>query len=161
MKIIICVSVFFLSTSVGLLYKQRLKNELNILLYLQNFEKFLSNNISLFKVNIVEIIDNYKNMQKEKTAKFSNLFVKNASVYAINEEILNKYILDKNKSKTIFNFLQLLGKSEYEFEIEKNKNFEKYIVAAVEESQKKLNNNGNMYFKLSMALGALLCILIW
>lgn len=161
MKLLICLVVFLLSSSAGLMYKQKLKNELDLLLYIQNFEKFLSGNISLFKIDVVEIIESYKNTQKEKTAKFSNLFVKNASVYAINEEILNKYISDKNKSKTIFNFLQSLGKSEYEFEIEKNKNFEKYMATAIEESQKKFTNSGNLYFKLSMALGAVLCILIW
>lgn len=161
MKILLCIVLYGTVASFGLIYKRKLKNEYDLLAYLLDFEKYLSSNIVLFKNNIVEIIDKYKIMQKEKSAKYNELFIKNNSKVEFDKKILDKYISNTSTKEIIENYLSSIGKSDYEFENEKNKKFEEYIHAATENALKKVNEKGSLYLKLSLAAGAVLCILVW
>lgn len=161
MKIFFCLVLFGACASCGLLYKRRLKNECELYEYLLDFERYFSSNLTLFKNNVVEIINNYKNIYKNKNRKFDDFFVKNGSIFEFNEKILQKYISNKNNVSIISVYLSGLGKNEYDYEKEKSEKFKEFVLSASESSAKCLNEKGSLYVKLSLAIGAVLCILIW
>lgn len=161
MKIIICILVFSASGLAGYLYKRRLRQETEFINYLFEFENFYNSNMTLFKNNVVEILNNFMKMKKEKFEKFNQIFVLKNGIFETNENEIKKYISNEASVSVIKNYLVGLGKNEYEFEKEKNKNFDNYIKIELEKSKKNLEQKGGLYFKLSLALGAVLCIIIW
>ncbi len=161
MKILICVVVFGGCGLFGYLYKRRLKQECDLVEFLLEFEKYYNSNMTLFKNNVVEIINNFFNLKKDSKAKFNQIIICNNSIFEANESELKKYITNESMRSVIKNYLNGLGKNDYEFEKEKNKNFEDYILTELSNSKKNLEQKGNLYFKLSLALGAVLCIIIW
>lgn len=146
---------------VGYLYKRKLKNEYELLCFIQNFANYYNSNMTLFKCDIVEIINKYKIMQNNKNAKFCNLFLKNSNIYNINQEFLNDYLSNKKDIELIYKYLSECGKNEYEFEKEKNRGFELFIKEATEISYNCYKEKGGLIFKLLLSIGAVIGILIW
>lgn len=146
---------------VGYLYKRKLKNEYELLCFIQNFANYYNSNMTLFKCDIVEIINKYKIMQNNKNAKFCNLFLKNSNIYNINQEFLNDYLSNKKDIELIYKYLSECGKNEYEFEKEKNRGFELFIKEAIEISYNCYKEKGGLIFKLLLSIGAVIGILIW
>lgn len=146
---------------VGYLYKRKLKNEYELLCFIQNFANYYNSNMTLFKCDIVEIINKYKIMQNNKNAKFCNLFLKNSNIYNINQEFLNDYLSNKKDIELIYKYLSECGKNEYEFEKEKNRGFELFIKEAIEISYNCYKEKGGLIFKLLLSIGTVIGILIW
>ena len=117
--------------------------------------------MTLFKNNILEIVENFKNSLKGKDVKFSQIFSCKSNMTTIDEVALKKFISDEASYSVILNFLKTIGKNDYEFEKEKNKNFENYLKSACFNAGEKCEKKGNLYFKLSLALGAVICIIVW
>lgn len=118
-------------------------------------------NIILFKNNVVEIIDNYIIMQNNKNAKFNKLFLKNNNLYSYNEEFLYSILLDKSEANIIFQYLQQIGKNEYEFERKKNESISEILKIKINESFENINKKGDLYLKILLSIGAIISILIW
>ena len=117
--------------------------------------------MTLFKCDIIEIIDKFIIMQNNKNAKYINLFSKNNNLYAINKDFISKQIINKESVETIYKYLALCGKSEYDFEKEKNENFKAYINNSIIGSEKLYREKGGLVFKLLLAIGSVIGILIW
>ena len=161
MKIVLIVSVIITSGLIGIKIKNKYKDEYLFFKFLKEFHQYIVSNITLFKNNIVEIIDNYIIMHKNKNAKYMNLFLKNSNIYVFNEEIFKKYIKNEEDSFVILEYLNNLGKGEYLFEKEKINNFSVYLDKKIEDSSFELKNKGELYFKLLLAIGAIVAIIIW
>ena len=149
------------SGMVGYLYKKRLKTSLELMVYIDDFIKFLNSNITLFKNNIVEIINNYKIMQKNKNANYDKIFEKSGEIYTINQDFINKIIINKDTSAIIFNYLNSIGNNEYEYEKEKLESFEKYLSNEICRANETYEKKGGLFFKLSLAIGCVISIIIW
>lgn len=161
MKILLCIIIFVICSGAGYIYKLRLKIKQQFLEYLLEFENYLSCNMTLFKNDVIEIINKFLESKKDKCEKFNLVFVQSNGVYLFDKKILLKYLKDENQVAMIDRFLKELGKNEYEFEKEKNKNFEDYIKTEIVDAKNVCDKQGSLYFKLSLALGAVLCIIIW
>lgn len=161
MKILFVIIIIVIFGIIGILYKRKLEDEYRFLKYIQDFNNYFSSNVFLFKNNIVEIIDNYIIMQKNKNANFCNLFLKNGNIYEFNEKILKLYILSDDAREVIKLYLENLGKNEYSFEKEKLNEFNVILKQKIEESYNNLKSKGDLYFKLLLAVGAVIGILLW
>ena len=161
MKIIFVVFIMLLSFIIGYLYRNKIQNELNFLLYLKKFSDYLKSGINLFKNNIVEIIDEFIILENQKNAKFNKIFLKNMQIYNFCLENIENFIYDKQISFTIYNFLKTLGTNEYEYEGEKINSFILFIGSKILEYEKKLKEKGELFFKVALSIGAVISILVW
>ena len=161
MKVVLVLIVIVAFGVVGYLYKQKLKNELNFFKFINEFIEYFKSNMTFFKCDIIEIIDKFIIMQNNKNAKYINLFLKNKNLYIINKDFILKQITNKETVETIYKYLTLCGKSEYDFEKEKNENFKVYINNLIIGSEKIYREKGGLIFKLLLAIGSVIGILIW
>ena len=161
MKIILIIIILLCFSYIGYKYKNKLFSEVEFLRYLYNFHQYYSSNINLFKNNVVEIIDNFIIMQKNKNAIYNKIFLKNGNIYSFDKDFIKIYIKEECNQDIILSFLNNLGKSEYEFEQKQILTIEKFLKFKIDESLNIYNNKGNLYFKLLLAMGAVVAIIIW
>lgn len=161
MKIILISVIIVFSGLIGSSLKTKIKNELEILKIIKSYINYLDANISLFKTNIVEINYNYKIMQKNKTANKLNIYSKNNNKVIFELDILEKYIYKKDLFLTIKNYLITLGQNEYVYEKEKLSILNDFLSKCVEEDELEFKTKGSLWFKLSLAIGAVIGIILW
>lgn len=161
MKIILCVFIIVVFGLTGKRYKDNLIKEYELLKYIQDFIRYYNSNIVLFKDDYVKIINNYIIMQNNKNAKNNQIFIKNNYLYVINENFINKNILNKEIKSILLQYLKTIASSEYEYEKEKNYNFDLYLNKTIFDIQNKIKTDGNLAFKLSLSIGCVLAIIIW
>lgn len=161
MKIFLCLIILCASAIYGYNLKRKLKRELNFLEYLKEYANFCLSNISLFKNNLSNIIDNFIIMQKNKNAKYNQLFIKNGDYFKISEDFLSKLILNKNDYGIIYTFLQTVGTNEYDFERQRIENFISYLDVLIAKEKELLKTKADLKFKLVLAIGMVICIVIW
>lgn len=161
MKIILVMGVICVFGAVGYLYKSKLEHEYKFLKFISDFVSYYYSNIVLVKNNTVEIINNYIITHENKNANYCKMFSKNKYMYEINPKILNYYISQGDNVSVIENYFFQIGKSEYDYEKEKSKNFLGFLKDKIEESYSNFKNKGNLYFKILISIGAILAILIW
>lgn len=159
MKIVLFALLFSVCGALGYGYKYKLNQKSNLLNFLYEFCKFYDSNMTLFKNNIVEIIDKFK--REENFKNFHQFFVSESGIYRFDKAFLQKFLSEGSELMIIDNYFSGLGKNDYEYEKEKNKNFEAYIKSALEKARKVAEQKGGLCFKLSLALGAVLCIVLW
>ena len=146
---------------IGYLFKNKLKEEYLFLKYLEEFNEFYYSNLVLYKNNSVKIINNYIIMHKNKNANYVKLFLKNNNIISYNEEILKFYIFDNHVIEIIKRYLNDIGKNEYNYESEKCKNFSSFLKTAIDKSEENYKNRGGLTFKILLAIGAVVAIIIW
>ena len=161
MKILIVVCVMLICFFIGIGYKKKYQEKYNFLIYLKNFATFLKSNLNLFKVNLVEIIDNFTKLQVDKNIKFNDIFIKNNEVYEFSKENLDLVKLNIEDSNIIFTFLSSIGKNEYFFEEEKINNFITFLDKKTEEYSSFVRTKGDLTLKLAIAIGCVISIIIW
>lgn len=145
----------------GYFYKYKLKVENAFLEFLKEFNDFLISNISLFKNNVTSIIDNFIIMQKNKNAKFCEIFEKNNNIYTFNEKIVSKYVKNAADMEFIKVFLNKLGSNDYEFEKQKIEKFGLFLEGKIKAKKEEIKVKADLNFKLLLAIGAVICIIIW
>ncbi len=161
MKIIAVVVIMLVGGYIALCYKNKLKQEYLLLNYIKGFFEFYVANIELFKENVDYIINNYIIMQKNKIANYNNLFLKNSNIYQINEEFINKTINNSNLKFAIINQLKQIGKNDFKYEKEKSKAMINFLSKEVDTAYENYNKKGGLYFKIIIAIAAVVSILIW
>ena len=155
------ISIIIAFGIVGILVKKKYERENEFYKFLKNFHQYYISNVSLFKNNVVEIIDNYIIMHKNKSANYIKIFAKSNNIYQFNHEIIERNIIKKEDAVIVLNYLNNIGKGEYVFEKEKIYEFSKYLDVKIDESLIDLKNKGELYFKLLLAIGAVIAIILW
>lgn len=161
MKIFIVMIIMTAFGGAGYYYKMVIKSKLQFYLYLKNFSLFLRTNISLFKNNVVQIIDEFILTSKEKNAKYLQIFRKNGEIYSFDRNFVLKYSDTNEDGETILHFLSEMGKQEYDFERTKIDEFLCFLDAKIETIKTNLTASGNLAFKLMLSVGAVISIIIW
>ena len=77
------------------------------------------------------------------------------------EEILKNNLNNESVFYQTKNYLDSIGKNEYDYEKEKNKNFKEYIKQQIAIFEDEITKKGNLGFKIMLAIGAVVVILIW
>lgn len=161
MKIILSTLVICLCGSVGIVIKNKIKDKIGFYNFIKSYVVFCYQNISIFKNDLIKITDNFIISKNTKNAKFCKIFAKTNQVYKINAEILKEIMCNDIEVGVIYSYLSSIGKSDY---IEMNRSYDailNFICDKTKEAEDKLKVNGELYFKISLAIGAVLAILIW
>lgn len=161
MKILVEIIIVAGFGIVGYLYRQNFKNRLSILKTLLDFVENYDSKLTLFKSNMHEIINDYVIMQKNKNANNFNLFQNINNIYYFNKKYFEKQIQSLDAVSIVSRYFDEMGKGEYEFEKEKNKNFKEYLKLSISKAEGDLNKKGNLGFKLFLLIGATVGILVW
>ena len=74
---------------------------------------------------------------------------------------IQKDIFELELKTLIQNYFDQIGKSEYEFEFDKIKNFISVIEDKIKIAEENKKQKGDLYFKLSLAVGVVIGVLIW
>ena len=156
MKIFICLIIFLLAIVFACKYKNHYDYKLVIVQEILAYIEFYDNNISLFKENLIEINNRYIIMQKNKNAK-QYYFIEN---YLIKHN-KNIEIFNENDNRIVNDYLSGIGKNEYEFEKEKNKNILNFLNKLQEKIKEEVKTKGELGAKIIVAIGAVLAILVW
>ena len=161
MKIFIMISILLVCSLIGYQVKNKYVLQKEFLNYIKSFVEYYELNVSIFKNNIVEIINNYLIMQNNKNAKFDKLFEKNNNLQQFNKKLCKTYICDSDIIFAINSYFNNIGKSDLKNESEKNKNFLNLLNFWTAESDKEIKDKGELYFKLWLTLGVVVCIVLW
>lgn len=161
MKIVLCLFILVVCAGIGYALKWKVKKEQEFLEYLKDFANYLLANISLFKNNVVAIIDNYNITQKNKNAKFNEIFQKTSNFYQIENKNIAKHVSNESNQKIISEFLKNVGNNEYDYEKRKIEDFLKFLDEKLLILKNEKIKKSDLNFKLFLAVGAIICIIIW
>jgi len=161
MRVYVYFFIIIIFGLIGYEIKRKYIEQKNILLFFKSLIEYLKLNITLYKSNVDEIINNYKIMQNNKNAKYINLFLKNDNLKANIVKNINNYFDDKDIKVLIEIYFFNLGKEDI---VGENKKAE-VILKSIDESLKRINKEiktkGDLYFKLMLALGVVMVVLLW
>lgn len=161
MKLVIIVCIIILSGVVGYWIKLKYKNQKDFLVFIKNFLEFALIGVDIYKNNLQEIINNYKFQQKNKNAKYVKFFQKTANLQPFNVNFVDEYIFDGVYLVEIKNFFNCFGKMDKESESEKIKKQITSLESMIRISEKLEKEKGDLYFKISLAIGVILGVIIW
>lgn len=161
MKILAVVLIIILFGCIGYFYRNKLINKHLFLKYISSFYEYYLSNVILFQNSLVEIIDNYIIMHKNKNANYNKLFLKNNNIYVYNREFLESEINNKEETNIIYTYLSGLGKNNFELEKDKIISVKNYLDEKVKKVETEIKTKGELYFKIMLSIGAIISILIW
>lgn len=146
---------------IGFIVKNRFVMQVKFLMWYKTFLENLLLNISIYKNNLTQIINNYLIMQNNKNAKFVNFFQKKDNLQAFNTKILDDYVLPEEWRMQISAFVNELGKADVLIECEKIKGNINFISQCIQDSEKDVKEKGDLYFKIWLAIGIILGVILW
>lgn len=161
MKYIILFLILIICGLVGLSVKNKYKRQKEMLEFLSMFLDYLYLNISLYKNNINEIINNYKIQQKNKNAKFVKLFQNFNIFQPVNEDFLKLHIYNEECFAAIKLFFDTLGTGTKEDECEKIKQLNLGLKSYILKTNDDIKNKGDLSFKIILAIGVMIDIVLW
>lgn len=146
---------------IGYSYKQRFVKEGELLLLIKDYLNYLKTNIVIFKNNIIDINNQYIIMHKNKNANNTKIYLKNNNYIIFNIEKIKNIITNNDVQDVVVNYLEMLGRCEYELERERLNLFLNYIDDELKNNKNNQKEKGNLYFKISLSIGMVLSILVW
>ena len=161
MRLYIFFLIIFLFGLIGFEIKKRYIEQKNTLIFLKSFIEYLKINISLYKSNIQEIINNYIIMQNNKNAKYTNLFLKNNNLNAINIKNIKSNIYNKDLKIILETYFLNLGKENIDGEMKKTESILKVLDDMILKTNEEIKLKGDLYFKILLSIGLVLVIILW
>ena len=161
MRVYVYFFIIIIFGLIGYEIKRKYIEQKNILLFFKSFIEYLKLNITIYKSNVDEIINNYKIMQNNKNAKYVNLFLKNDNLNANIVKNANNCFNDKDIKILIETYFFNLGKEDIVGENKKAEVILKSINDSLAKINKEIKTKGDLYFKLMLALGVVMVVLLW
>lgn len=161
MRVYVYFFIIIIFGLIGYEIKRKYIEQKNILLFFKSLIEYLKLNITLYKSNVDEIINNYKIMQNNKNAKYVNLFLKNNNFNANIIKNSNNCFNDKDTKNLIETYFFNLGKEDIVGENKKAEVILKSINDSLAKINKEIKTKGDLYFKLMLALGVVMVVFLW
>lgn len=161
MKKIIYILIIFFSGVIGFEIKRKYVEQRNLLVFLKSLFEYMLLNISFYRNNTHEIINNYLIMQKNKNAKYAKLFKKNDNFIVFNKEYFKNYNYKKELNEPIISYFNNLGIANIDLECANLKKMISYTDDNILKLNEEIKVKGDLYFKISLALGIVLVIMLW
>lgn len=156
MKIIICILILICSMFISYFYKKHFESRLEMVNSLIDYIEYYDSSISLFKENLNEINNKYIIMQNNKNANKIQFSSKNNILLIEYVKIFN------NSDNQIINrYLTNMGNNEYDFEKEKNKSMLDFLSRLKQKVSEETKQKGDLGSKIIVAIGAIIAIIIW
>lgn len=159
---ILFVCVCYVGYSLKTMYRKKYRFYVNF----GNFNQLLLDEITNYKTPIVKVVENYVFNNQNAVAKVLQQYKQNLMnniIYIENsKEILPKALfLTKDEAAFLINYLNNLGKTDYDTQINFLKKHNSEFEQRQRKSQDEINKKGDLYFKLSIMLGfSIILILI-
>jgi len=161
MKYILIIVLVVLFGYFGYSKKQKIIIQYKFINFLKDYISFYDSNISVFKNDLIKINQDYIIMQNNKSAIKEFIIIKNANKYEFDIDYLENTLLYSSEKMLLKKYFQTIGKSEYNDEKLKNKE----IIIILNELSKKIEidikQKGDLGFKLMLAIGAVISIILW
>jgi len=156
------VIVMALSAAVGKMISNSIEKRDRFFSDMLDFLDFLMNNIKFSKTIISDIFDEFI---KEKNSAFAELLLLLKKINLGESEAdvaFNKktYFLKKEEKEKLKNFAKSLGGGDENSQLNIIQNFKTYISSKQIQSSEARQTNQPLCMKLSLAVGAVICILI-
>ena len=161
MKIFCVVFIIITSFFIGKCVQNKYKKEYDFLVYLKNFATFLYSNLTIFKTDIVSVIDNFVELQNGEMEKFNKIFKKENGIYLINNDEVKIFNSRENDFMVITSFFSSIGKNNYELEKQKVSSFLDYIEKISDSYYGEIKSKGELTKKIIVAVSIIICIVIW
>ena len=161
MRIYILVLIVIIFGLLGFEVKRKYVEQKQILLFLKTFIEYLKLNITLYKSDISEIINNYIIMQNNKNAKYVNLFLKNNNLTQINIKNIRNNVLCKDLKFIIESYFLNLGKENIDGENKKAELVINILNEKINKSNEEIKLKGDLSFKIILSLGIVLVVILW
>lgn len=161
MRIYILVLIVIIFGLLGFEIKRKYVEQKQMLLFLKTFIEYLKLNITLYKSDISEIINNYIIMQNNKNAKYVNLFLKNNNLTQINIKNIKNNILCKDLKFIVESYFFNLGKENIDGENKKAELVINILNEKINKSNEEIKLKGDLSFKIILSLGIVLVIILW
>ena len=161
MKILLSICVVCLCGEIGLYIKFKIKNEIVTLNIIKKYAEYCYNNIIIFKSDLISTTKKYIISEKDKNAKFSKIFLNNDKKLKINKNFIKNVISNSNDADIVISYFEQLSIQDYKTIEERFKNFSNFLNLKIKLLNDKLKGDGELYFKISLAIGAILSIIMW
>lgn len=161
MKKFIVVFLVLMFCYIGYLIKEKYKNQKIILEEIKNFVEFFRSNIMVLKTSVLDIVYSYKNIQNNKNALSFKMFQNNENLFKFNENFANRYIYDEKLMVYIRNYFEDFGLKTHCYELEKTDNFLLLLNDSIQKTTEEIKMKGDLWFKLFVAIGLVIAIVIW
>ena len=155
MKYLICVLIVAFSAGVGKMLSKKYVVRDMFFKELLDFLNLLKSNISFKKMKVEEIYNNFF----EGEPKFKNLFEEMKS----SGQITNSkqfWFLKNEEKKTLESFLKTLGTGNDVTEMQNIENYISSLKDKIHDAEDNRKKNESIIYKVSLAVGAVICILI-
>lgn len=161
MKLIIFGLIIISFGALGYQLKLKYKKQKETLLELKSFLEFMHLNISIYKNNIDEIIKMYLIQQNNKNAKYINNFLKNNILGENNTKNIENNLYNENIKLAINTYFSNLGKSDLKGECDKCNSLLGQLECWIKETENDLKTKGELFFKIMLAIGVVVVIILW
>lgn len=161
MKLIIFGLIILLFGALGYQVKLKYKKQKETLQELKKFLEFLHLNISIYKNNIDEIIKMYLIQQNNKNAKLVNNFLKNNKLRVFDTKNTELNLYNENAKLAIKTYFDNLGKGDLKSECDNCKSLLSQLEIWIKETEVDLKIKGDLLFKIMLAIGVVVVIILW
>lgn len=161
MKSLLVVLIIIAFGVIGYKQKEKLINQKKLIDKIKEYVLFYDSNLSVFKNDLTMINSSYINMQNNKSANNVLFILKNDNLYQYNYELLKIKLKNCNELELITSFFRTIGSLEYKDEKTKNSEMINVLKNASMRFDNDIRTKGDLYFKILLAVGAVIGILIW
>ena len=153
MRIVIFGLIILASGLIGYEFKKKYIEQKEILEFFKNLFEYIYLNISVYKNNISEIINNYLIQQNNKNAKYFKIFLKKDNLYEFDKKIIDTYIYNQDAKLTVNSYIDMLGSENIESECVKLKGVLSCVESYLKITSNELRQKGDLWFKICLVVG--------
>jgi len=161
MKYCFLILIVVLFGAIGYYSKFKLINQKRIIAAIKNYVEFYDSNITIFKVNLIDINNKYIIMQNNKNAKINIFKTNSANICEFNINLIKNSLYNIQEIEVIERYFLQIGTGNYEYEKNKNKQLLEFLNKLKVAVDSDIKTKGELKFKILLAVGAVIAILLW
>lgn len=164
MKIFLCVIIVFFSGLIGLHVKDKFRKEVVFYNEIHMFLQYISIKIAFFQDVYADCIEAFTNSSALKNQRFFNQLLKLVKSGKLTQENFNSIVeieLSKQEQEELFQIFSKIGSTDITGQEKLLAGYSEQIKIKKEEIEKYKKTNADIFAKLSICIGIVICILIY
>lgn len=162
MKIIFCIIVMLLCTIIGILISNTYKQKITFFEEFESFLQYLNLKIAFLQDGFSECIKSFIEINNPKSDFFEQLYDKSRTGQ-INKEFLLPLLknIDASSSSSVADIIYSITNLDIDGAKKAIISGISFVKDKIEDSKLQYKTKGQIYLKISICIGALICILIY